>query len=146
MNVQEIISEIKSRYKDIVVKETWGETSFFYNPGNRLPNGVYFTTLKEKDGENDSASNLNRERVFRLSIGVGKDKYVEIFGPKPPRPAKGKAVELNYDFTELNKLSPHPVYAWMGWVCILSPSKESFDKALPLIDIAYNRATKKVKL
>lgn len=145
MKVEEIINEIKSRYKDIVVRETWGETSFFYNPENRLPNGVYFTTIKEKDGENDSSSNLNRPSVFRVSIGVGKDKYVSLFGEKPARPAKGKVVELDYDFTELNRLFPHPVYAWMGWVCILSPTKESFQNILPLIDIAYGLATKKAK-
>ena len=38
-----------------------------------LPNGVYFCTLKENNGANDKASELDRDGVFRLSIGIAQN-------------------------------------------------------------------------
>lgn len=66
----QIIDEIVSKLPGVVPKSSWGETSLFYNPGNVLPNGVYFCTIKDHDGENDTASKLNRDNVFRLAIDV----------------------------------------------------------------------------
>ena len=43
-----------------VLMDSWGERGIFYNPGHVLRRGVYVLTLKEKDGDNDRASNLNR--------------------------------------------------------------------------------------
>ena len=41
------------------------------------------------------------------------------------RPAKGGVVALpDYDPTRVNELMPHPIYAWMRWVQILSPKAE----------------------
>jgi hypothetical protein len=37
----------------------WGERGIFYNPDRVLKKGVYVLTIKEKDGENDSASRAN---------------------------------------------------------------------------------------
>jgi hypothetical protein len=56
------------------VKSSWGETSFFYNPGQLFPYGVYFCTIKEKDGANDQSSNLARDGIYRFSIGLPKEK------------------------------------------------------------------------
>ena len=120
--------------------EAWGETSLFYNPGNQLPRGVYFATVKSKDGENDRASNLDRESVFRLNIGTTKPLFLERFGPPPPRPAKGMHIEGNWDFTALDRLTPHPVYGWMSWVSILNPSDASMIDLEPLLDAAYQKA------
>jgi hypothetical protein len=38
---------------------------------------------------------------------------------------------------------PHPVYAWMGWVQVLSPSKEIFTGMQPLFTEAYDVAAGK---
>lgn len=35
---------------------------------------------------------------------------------------------------------PHPVYGWMGWMCILDPSEASFASAGPLIREAHHKA------
>ncbi|RDY33030.1 DUF6194 family protein [Lachnotalea glycerini] len=48
-----------------------------------------------------------------------------------------------YDFTELDKILPHPVYAWMGWICILNPSKDSFEELKPFLQEAYSYAKEK---
>ncbi len=53
MTPENIINRIKTDLESVVPKNSWGETSLFYNPGNILPNGVYFCTIKEKDGDND---------------------------------------------------------------------------------------------
>jgi len=143
MTPEAIINRICAEFSGVVPKSSWGETSLFYNPEQALPNGVYFCTIKEKDGENDSASNLNREQVFRLAVGLPAKTYISIFGSKPPRPAKGGIVSTGHNFTVLNELTPHPVYAWMGWVQVLSPTEETFEQVLPLLQKAHAKASEK---
>ncbi|MEL7070975.1 MAG: DUF6194 family protein [Cyanobacteria bacterium J06581_3] len=143
MTPEAIINRICTEFSGVVPKSSWGETSLFYNPGKVLPSGIYFCTVKEKDGENDKASNLDRENVFRLAIGLQKERYVSLFGEKPPRPGKGSVVTTGHDFTKLNELMPHPVYAWMGWVQVLSPTVETFEKILPLLKEAHAASVQK---
>ena len=144
-----ILDDLLNRYPGTVAVDAWGETSVFYNPGNRLPRGVYFATVKQKDGDNDKASDLTREGVFRLNIGTSKPMFLDAFGPPPKRPAKGCAIDGPWDFTQLNQLTPHPVYGWMSWVAVLNPSRETLTDLMPLIDAAYDKAKaafhKKVK-
>lgn len=149
MSPEDIVQKLSSELDGVVPKSSWGETSLFYNPGDLLPNGVYFCTIKEKNGDNDKSSELDRDSVFRVSIGVGQPNYEKHFGARPKRPAKGYIVNTGHDFTQLDKLMPHPIYAWMSWVQILSPSKASFEEILPLIKDAHASAVvkfnKKVK-
>ncbi len=140
MNPNEIMKRITSNFDGVVVKSSWGETSFFYNPDQLLPHGVYFCTIKEKDGANDQSSQLSRDGIYRLSFGLPKEKYVELFGRVPKRPEKGGYVKTGHDFTEINLLRPHPIYAWMGWVCVLSPTTEYFEEIFPLIHLAHRKA------
>ena len=87
MKPQAIIDDLCATLDDVVPKASWGETALFYNPGRTLPKGVYFCTFKEHDGENDRASVLTRDGVFRVSIGVSHETYVARFGTRPARPA-----------------------------------------------------------
>ena len=138
-----ITNKICSELSGVVPKSSWGETALFYNPGKVLPNGVYFCTIKEKDGANDRASNLNREGVFRLAIALNSQTYFSLFGEKPKRSVKGGVVSTGHDFTILNELMPHPIYAWMCWAQILSPTTEKFAEILPLIIEAHSAAANK---
>lgn len=140
MTAEEIVAQLLAGYEGVVAKVSWGETALFYNPGGRLPNGVYFCTIKEKDGDNDQSSRLDREGVYRLNIGLSKVAYEARFGARPKRPAKGGVVTTGHDFSEQNVLMPHPVYGWMSWVCVLSPSAALFDELKPLLDEAYSGA------
>ncbi len=126
-----------------VLAESWGEKGIFYNPNGVLKRGVYVLTVKEKDGENDKASGLDREGVFRVNLGVRKNTFLEMFGTVPKRPPKGGVVDMPCDFTETDKILPHPVYAWIGWICALNPSEETFEKLEPLIREAYEYAKEK---
>jgi len=84
-----IIEEMLARFEGTVVVKAWGERSIFYNPGKSLPRGVYFATVKEKDGDNDKGSDLDRPGVFRFNVGTSKPLFLERFGPPPARPGKG---------------------------------------------------------
>jgi hypothetical protein len=91
----------------------YGERSVFHNPRGVAPLGAIFASVKERDGPNDAAAR---------------------FGGMPARPPKGGTVALpGWDLTRLDELTPHPVYAWMGWVQILSPSAASFERLQPLL-------------
>lgn len=140
---KDIQKYILTNFKGVIPKSTWGETSFFYNPSKLLPNGVYFCTIKEKDGENDKASNLSRENVFRFSFGISKQSFENFFNIKFKRPPKGKIIESKFDFNKLDFITPHPIYGWMSWICILNPSKDSFDDIKTFLDESYNLAKDK---
>jgi len=134
------ISAVLSSFEDVAPKASWGETAFFVNPQGRLPSGSYFATIKKKDGDNDKASRLDRPGVFRLNFGPGKKAFERVFGPAPKRPAKGGVIEGPWDFAASDVLMPHPVYGWMGWMCILEPSEDTFSSIEPLIREAHRRA------
>jgi hypothetical protein len=137
MKIEEIIDDLISSYNRVHLKKTWGETSLFFNPNEASSHGSYFLTLKESDGKNDKASNLDRDGIFRVSFGVSRSSFEGLFGPKPPRPAKGGVVETGNDFTQTNLLMPHPIYAWMNWLQILNPSTENWHSIQHLIKESY---------
>lgn len=140
---KEILEYCIENLHDTTVVESWGEKGIFYNPQNVLKRGVYVLTIKEKDGKNDKASNLNRENIFRVNIGLRKEMFKEMFGVIPKRPNAGCIVDMNYDFTLLDTIVPHPVYAWMGWISVLNPSDETFEKLKPFIQEAYEFSKEK---
>lgn len=53
-----------------VLVKSWGEKGIFYNPGLVLKRGAYVLTVKEKDGDNDKASNLDRTGIYRVNLGL----------------------------------------------------------------------------
>jgi hypothetical protein len=141
--IDDVIDRVTAAHDGLVVAENWGERGLFYNPGERLPKGVYLLTFKEKDGPNDAASKVNRPGVYRLNLGIGKPTFVQRFGAVPARPAGGGVVDTGHDFTQLDRILPHPVYGWMAWVCVLNPSEPTFEELRPLIDEGYRLAVAK---
>jgi hypothetical protein len=114
---------------------------FFYNPDRepepdrRFP----FATLVTNDNH-DQASNLNRPSVFRLNVGVSRATYRSLFGQQPAFPDGGGVVDTGHDFTTLDQIMPHPIYAAMSWVCVLNPSEATFQAVRPLLAEAYDLA------
>ncbi len=145
MTAKELENWILMNYQDIIVTDAYRERSFFYNPDSSLPKGIYFATIKESDGQNDKASNLDRDGIYRLSIGIGKKYYQNLFGNIPTRPAKGGIINYDFDFTELDVLMPHPIYAWLGWVAINNPTANNTDTVKHLLDISYQNVLLKFK-
>lgn len=143
MTPDDILSYCLSDLKDVVLAESWGERGIFYNPNGVLKRGVYVLTVKEKDGDNDKGSMLNRNNVYRVNVGLRKQTFIKKFGYIPERPSAGKIVKMDYDFTALDTIIPHPVYAWMGWVCVLNPSDETFEDFKEMIQESYEFAKEK---
>jgi len=100
-------------------------TFFFHGADNKFP----FATILTKDSEFDSASNLSRPGVFRLNVGVGKESFRALFGD---------AETSGIDFTPIDRLMPHPVYAKMYWVSVINPSSATFEAVKPLLAEARN--------
>lgn len=100
-------------------------TFFFHGADNKFP----FATIVTKDNDFDSASKLNRPGVFRLNVGVGKESFRALFGEQPP---------VDIDYTALDRLMPHPVYAKMHWVSVINPSAATFETVKPLLVEARN--------
>jgi hypothetical protein len=143
MNAKQLEHWILDNYQGVIVTDAYRERSFFYNPDGSLPKGIYFATIKESDGPNDKASNLDREGVYRLSIGVGKKQYQQLFDDVPKRPEKGEIVKLDFDFSATGMIMPHPIYAWLGWVCINNPDSENLDLLKHPLDISYQNVLAK---
>jgi hypothetical protein len=114
-----------------------GDTFFIYDPDRNLQDKQRFpfATIVTKDyGDFDNASNLNREGVFRLNVGVSRETFRSLFGD-----------DGTYDFTAQDRLMPHPVYGRQSWLCVLNPSAETFERMKPLLREAYEIAVARVK-
>jgi len=48
-----------------------------------------------------------------------------------------------HDFTRLDVVMPHPVYAWMGWVQVLNPSEDTFASMQPLFVESFDHVAGK---
>jgi hypothetical protein len=82
--------------------------------------------------------------VYRVSFGLSRTTFVELFGDVPARPPKGGVVALpDHDLTALDQLMPHPVYAWMSWVQVLNPTSERFDSLRDLLTSSVDLARDK---
>jgi hypothetical protein len=145
ITVAEIVEWIQQRFEGVEAKEAYSELMLFCNPSKALPHGVYFLTIKEKDGPNDRSSNLDRKGVFRLSFKPAPATYRKRFGDKPRRPPKGGITETRTDYSILDTWLPHPVYAWMGWTMILNPTRKSLDELSPYIEEAYLQAMQRFR-
>ena len=132
-----------STFDGLVEKSAYGERQFFHNPGLVAPMGAYVSTLKLADGPNDRASKLDREGVFRLCFGLERAQYEARFGQRPSRPARGGIIDTGHDFAALDTITPHPVYGWIGWIQVLSPSSVTFETYKPLIKAARETAAAK---
>jgi hypothetical protein len=144
ISIEEVIAYSLDTFPGLIEDWNWGERSLFYNPDCRLPKGTYFLTFKERNGANDSASRV-RSGDYRLNVGISKATFTDRFGPVPAKPAAGKVVQTEHDFSQRNRILPHPVYGWMCWIAILNPSYETFEEVKPLLSGAYERVVERYR-
>jgi hypothetical protein len=131
---EDILGELVELDPGLRPEAYYGERSIFYNPGGVAPLGAIFASVKDRDGPNDKESKLGREGVYRFAFCLTPKSFTERFGQAPRRPPKGGAVDLSgFDLTRLGELMPHPVYAWMRWVQILSPTRRQYESLQPLL-------------
>jgi hypothetical protein len=125
-NPDEITSWITTTYPETVIAEAMSAT-FFSLDEKHWPNFATIVTTDEHDV--GTPSDLARDGVFRLNIGVGFETFQRLVGSmKDP------------DYAALDQVLPHPVYAKQRWIAILNPSRQSFEHVVkPLIAEAYER-------
>ena len=132
MNASAIVDYIMKTFPEVETTNAYGYDMFFYRSDRKLS----FATMISSDYDYDSVSNLNRLGVFRLNIGVSKQTFQSLFGRDE--------VDVNdYDFTALDVIMPHPEYAQYHFICVLSPSEETFEKIRALLAEAYDIAARR---
>lgn len=125
MDEASVIRYIRETYPDADVLTAAGTTFFSCDPEKHWPN---FATIVTRD-EDGATSLLDRPGVYRLNIGLTKASFDSLVGAiKDP------------DYTELDRLMPHPVYAMQHWVAVLNPSEATFESVVrPLLEEAHER-------
>jgi hypothetical protein len=111
----------------VETSENFGYKFFFVGHERMLP----FATIADRDSEYDNKSNLDRDGVFRINIGVSKATFDKLVGQIPVD---------GCDFTQLNVFLPHPDYAKQHFICILSPTGEQLRRTHSLLEEAHGIA------
>lgn len=124
-----IVSHIRETYPETDVLESGGTWFFSLDPDRHFPN--YATIVTNNDY--DDGSDLDREGVFRLNLGLTRPTFERLVGDAldPAAPP---------DYTAIDTLLPHPTYAAQLWISILNPSVTTFQNVvIPLIAEAHDR-------
>ena len=133
---ESITRYILGTFPDVAVATADGATFFSCDPERHFPN---FATIVTRDDAYDRFSDLSRPGVFRLNIGVARETFYRLVGD----PAGAEGV----DYTVLDRLLPHPVYAAQHYISILNPSATTFDETIrPLLAEAFERVALQYRL
>jgi hypothetical protein len=117
---------------DVEREDNFGYIFYFVGDDHR----VGFVTIGQSDNEFDTVSNLNREGVFRVNIGVSRETFASLLGDVPAE---------NIDYSVLNVFLPHPHYARQHFVSILNPSDENAEVTKKLMVEAHALAASRYK-
>jgi hypothetical protein len=121
----------------------WGDSFFFYDPDADTPSDrrFPFATIVTKDYEGfDTASNLNRPDVFRLNINVGRRAFHDLIGYPP---AAHSEHDVEWDYSAMDQLLPHPIYAKQAWISIVNPGEATEAHVRSLLTDAYTQAIRR---
>ena len=123
-------------------ESAWGDSFFYYDPEDQASDRMmpFATIVASNYAGFDEASDLDRPGIYRLNVAVGRTAYIALLGHSPDEHA-GLAGE--FDYTVLDRLIPHPVYASQGWVSILNPGERTGAQAQELITAARELAGKR---
>jgi hypothetical protein len=124
-----IIQHIRENYPETDILEAGGTWFCSLDPMKHFPNFATIVT----NNDYDDGSDLDREGVFRLNLGLTRATFERLVGDDlaaadPP------------DYTALDTILPHPTYAAQLWISILNPSATTFREGIvPLIAEAHDR-------
>jgi hypothetical protein len=128
MTQQELENFIE-KLPNVEREENMGYIFYFIGSNHMVP----FTTIAYKDNDYDNISQLSRNGVFRVNIGVGKETFNALVGHDTP--------EVKIDYATLNTFMPHPDYAKQLFICILNPSEQNEERVKKAILEAHALAT-----
>jgi hypothetical protein len=124
-----IVNYIRETYPETAVLEAGGTWFFSLDGEKHFPN--YATIVTNNDY--DDGSDLDREGVFRLNLGLSRATFERLVGDALDQSAPP-------DYTALDTLLPHPTYAAQLWISILNPSDATWrDVVIPLIAESHDR-------
>jgi hypothetical protein len=126
MNQSEVEAFV-TEMENVQREENFGYIFFFVGDDHRLP----FVTIGHSDNDFDDVSNLNREGVFRINIGISKATFASLLTD---------ADSEDIDYSVLDVFLPHPHYVKQNFVCILNPSNENVEVTKKLIVEAHSIA------
>lgn len=122
-----VIEYIVTTFPDLQCEVVQGNWFFFRGADRNVP----AITLMSNDAF-DTYSDLGRPSVYRLNIGVSSDTFDRLI----PGSARTSAV----DYTESDRILAHPEYGGAKWVCVVSPSEDTFAETVrPLLAEAHRR-------
>ena len=110
--------------------EAFGYQFFFVGSERMLP----FATIASSDSEYDNQSNLDREGVYRVNIGVSKETFDRLVGD---------ISVADRDFAQLDAFLPHPDYAKQHFICILAPTGDQLRRTQALLEEAHGIAARR---
>ncbi|GGS57427.1 DUF6194 family protein [Actinokineospora fastidiosa] len=132
MTEQEVIRQLLD-LDGVIAMENSGDTFLIYDPHGDVPYNRRFPFATVVTGDSyDKASDLDRPGAFRLNLGLTKQTFRTLFPAAAP-----------VTHTVDDQVMPHPVYAPQHWVCLVNPSRGTFEQARPLIQEAYDFAARK---
>jgi hypothetical protein len=117
---------------DVQRDDSYGYAMYFVGDDHMVP----FVSLAAADNEYDRVSNLDREGVHRVNIGVTRKTFAALFGDTPTD---------DIDYTALDVFMPHPHYAKQNFICILNPAGENEALTKQYIDEAHNFAARRMQ-
>ena len=127
MNQSEVEAFV-AKLDNVQQEENFGYIFFFVGDDHRLP----FVSIGHSDNDFDTVSNLNREGVFRINIGVSKETYESLLAETDSE---------NVDYSVLDLFLPHPHYSKQHFVCILNPSQKNAEVTRQLMVEAHSIST-----
>jgi hypothetical protein len=117
-DAEALISLLRGTWPETDVATMPGAAFFSLDPEKHWPN--YATIVWTDDF--DQTSNLSRPGVFRLNMGVGPATFEKLVGGV-----------TDPDYTMMDRILPHPVYARQGWISILNPSDATMRDVVMLL-------------
>ena len=130
MNQAEV-EEFVANLDNVEREEAYGYIFYFVGDDHRLP----FVTIGHSDNDFDKVSDLNREGIFRINIGVSKESFESLLADSSSE---------NIDYSVLDVFLPHPHYAKQHFVCILNPTQENVEVTKQLMVEAHSIAASRL--
>lgn len=109
----ETIRQVMATQPDTLLVEAGGDLYAIHDPDGdyeQRPRHGWATVVTSD--AHDPASDLDRPGVFRVNIGLPRDRFRELVDPT-----------AEHDATALDVLFPHPVYGRANWVSVLNPDR-----------------------
>lgn len=113
-------------------EDSYGYAMYFVGDDHMVP----FVSLVDSDNDYDRVSNLNREGVYRINIGVSRATFDALFADAP---------SADIDYTALDVFLPHPEYAKQHFIRILNPAGENVERTKQYIREAHGIAAARLQ-